>query len=1200
MKPQTSKSILRATTMAALSWLTASDGIAATVFETTFASDVIVSATTAAGTLTPTAANWYLMSNKDARGGSSVNGTGGLTISHTSSTSAVAEATARLTTSPLELRDVNDYIEASGTFYTDRVLNFVIGLYNSGGVEPLVTGANGTTLLANSALVSSITGPVGGTLGWKGYRAQVGNAYSGTAPSQVTIGSTTGSIQARQAQTGASMNYQAYDLLSVGTGGFNSPTAISIGTVPASATSLVWANGFAQEYRFTYRITRSSSTAFLIAYTIKDATDAVLFSTSGTTTAATALPSAITSAFDSFAFGMRNNSVNAIGSVSTISLTQFKVTGQNADIARVVTPPQNQNLVPGQAASLTVSASGAGTLTYQWFKDTFAIPGATNASLPIVSASSADIGSYTVVVRNAFGFETSAAATVSLSSAAAPVFTTQPEAQTVNAGTTLTLTAAASGAPTPTYQWYKDNLAISGATSATYTVASVTTTNAGSYKVVATNSQGVATSNSVTISVTTAAPAITAQPAPVTVNVADPIALSVTATGIPVPTYQWYKDGLAISGATAASYTVASATTADAGSYTVVVSNGIGSNATSDAALVTVNVVAPTVSAAPVSATVVYGNSATLIASYTGSQPRTYQWYKDGNAITGATSASYTISSATLAEAGGYHVVVTNSAGNAISTAATITVVFANESTSFSTDFSTSTLHNAATPITSTSTSWWVLSSKNNATPSNLGDDATTVDVVETRPFTLKFNSTTGSSIVETAARFSSTPVSLANSGDYLRLTANLRGKNLRILAFGLFNSGGINPFPLWGSPTVDIIAAGASNNAAVGKGTQGWVGYRSSIQATSSAGDVGTRPAQTTSTSNRGNELLMPPNSTGAAHGEPAGVQVGTVPSLGVNAAFVDDTDYTLVYTIARSGSDQYTINYQLFAGLTATGSPLYASGATTTAAGTLPSEVTQAFDAVAVGFRNMDTTVIPEITISSLRIDLGTAVSPVAPSFTTHPTAQTLSIGDPLTLTASASGAPTPTYQWYKDNVIINGATGSTYSIASVVTGNAGSYKVVATNAVDSATSNAAIVTVGSVVLSPYETWADAENLTVGFDDGASQDPDKDGVVNLLEFALGGTPLSAASAPAPVLARNGANLTLTFDVKTAALTQFDVSAELTSDLVTWATAVHGTSGVTIVSTPLDGSTNRVVVTFPAGPARTFARVRVSPIATP
>ena len=1187
MQNTPSKTLLRAAQAALAALLSASVASAAsTIFETTFAADTMNAAT---NSISPTAANWYVMSSKNALG-SSVNGTGGLTITHASSTSGVVEATARLTSLPIDLRDTGDYVEATGTFYTDKVLNLVLGLYNSGGVDPLLTAPNGITPLANTGLVAT-AGATGGTLGWKGYRAMVGNSYSGTTPSQITVGSTTGSIQARPAQTGTP-TYQAYDLVSAGTGGFNSPAAISIGTVAASTSSVIWANSFGAEYRFTYRIQRSSGTAFAITYTITDSNGATLFSSTGTTTSATALPSAITTAFDSFAIGVRNNSANAIASVPSLSVTQFKLTGTNSDLARITVQPADQSLTPGQSASLSVTAAGTGTLSYQWYQDGNPISGATNATYPIASASVTDTGSYTVKVSNAYGYETSATATVSLSSAAAPVFTTQPADQSVDAGTTLTLTAAASGAPTPTYQWYKDNLAISGATSATYTVASVTTTNAGSYKVVATNSQGVATSNTVTISVTTAAPAITAQPAPVTVNVADPIALSVTATGIPVPTYQWYKDGNAISGATSASYTVASATTADAGSYTVVVSNGIGSNATSEAALVTVNVVAPTVSAAPVSATVVYGNSATLIASYTGSQPRTYQWYKDGSVITGATSASYTISSATLAEAGDYHVVVTNSAGNAISTAATITVVFANESTAFSTDFSTSTLHNAATPITSTSTSWWVLSSKNNATPSNLGDDATTVDVVETRPFTLKFNGTTGSSIVEGAARFSATPLSLATPGNYLRLTATLSGKNLRILAFGFYNSGGSNPFPLWGSPAADIIGTGGTNTAAVGIGTQGWIGYRASIQATSSSGDIGTRPAQTLATTNRGNELLMPPGSTGSAHADPAGVQIGTLPGFPASVTLADSTAYTLVYTITRSGSDQYTIDYKIFNGSTATGTPLYSTGGTTTAATALPSAMTSSFDAVAIGFRNMDTTSIPEMTVTSLKVDYATTVTPAAPLFTAQPSSQTIATGSSLTLSAAATGAPTPSYQWYKNDVAISGATSATYTIASVASGDAGTYKVVATNPVGSATSDVATITIGSA--SPYVTWASSQGLSTGVNDGATQDPDNDGVANLVEFALGGNPLSAASAPAPTVARNGSNLTFTYDVKTSAAGQFTVAAETSADLSAWNAAVHGSGGVTIATSTVDAETSRVIVTIPASGARVFARLRV------
>ena len=68
-----------------------------------------------------------------------------------------------------------------------------------------------------------------------------------------------------------------------------------------------------------------------------------------------------------------------------------------------------------------------------------------------------------------------------------PVITTQPTAQAVAVGGTLTLTVAANYTKTAgswdTYQWYKDNVAISGATGATFTKANVTTDDAGSYKV---------------------------------------------------------------------------------------------------------------------------------------------------------------------------------------------------------------------------------------------------------------------------------------------------------------------------------------------------------------------------------------------------------------------------------------------------------------------------------------------------------------------------------------------------------------------------------------------------------------------------------------------------------------------------------------------------------------------------------------------
>jgi len=84
------------------------------------------------------------------------------------------------------------------------------------------------------------------------------------------------------------------------------------------------------------------------------------------------------------------------------------------------------------------------------------------------------------------------------------------------------------------------------------------------------------------------------------------------------------------------------------------------------------------------------------------------------------------------------------------------------------------------------------------------------------------------------------------------------------------------------------------------------------------------------------------------------------------------------------------------------------------------------------------------------------------VAPAIIQPPYGQVVVAGNPVSFTASATGTPTPTYQWQKNNVTINGATGPSYSIAHATPGDAGDYRVVATNSVGSATSIAATLTV------------------------------------------------------------------------------------------------------------------------------------------
>jgi sugar lactone lactonase YvrE len=89
-----------------------------------------------------------------------------------------------------------------------------------------------------------------------------------------------------------------------------------------------------------------------------------------------------------------------------------------------------------------------------------------------------------------------------------------------------------------------------------------------------------------------ALPQITAQPQSQTVNAGSSVSFSVTASGSPAPTYQWYNTGVMVGGATSATLTLSNVQAINAGSYYVVVTNVAGS-ATSNQATLTVNAATP-------------------------------------------------------------------------------------------------------------------------------------------------------------------------------------------------------------------------------------------------------------------------------------------------------------------------------------------------------------------------------------------------------------------------------------------------------------------------------------------------------------------------------------------------------------------------------------------------------------------------------
>ena len=355
-----------------------------------------------------------------------------------------------------------------------------------------------------------------------------------------------------------------------------------------------------------------------------------------------------------------NNSAGTVTSSAAVLTVTAKPT--------ISTQPKSQTVTEGNAVTFSVTATSTG-LSYQWKKDGVAISGATSASYTISSTKRSDAGSYTVTVSNTAGSVTSSAAklTVNLK---APTISTQPKSQTVTEGDAVTLTVTVTGSEL-SYQWYQDGSPVSGATSASYKINSVKPSDAGSYTVKVSNTAGSVTSSAAKLTVNLKAPTITTQPASQTITEESSVTFSVTATGTAV-SYQWKKNGTAISGATKASYTISSVQKNDAGSYTVTVTNS-GGTVTSSAAVLTVKLKVPTITTQPTHLTVSKGSSATFTVKAKGTD-MSYQWYKDGNPISGATKASYTISSVTENSAGNYTVKVSNVSGNVTSSAAKLTV----------------------------------------------------------------------------------------------------------------------------------------------------------------------------------------------------------------------------------------------------------------------------------------------------------------------------------------------------------------------------------------------------------------------------------------------------------------------------------------------------------------------------------------------
>lgn len=179
-------------------------------------------------------------------------------------------------------------------------------------------------------------------------------------------------------------------------------------------------------------------------------------------------------------------------------------------------------------------------------------------------------------------------------------------------------------------------------------------------------------------------PVPTSQPVSLTNNATTTAVFSITAYGGLPLSYQWLKngtnlnDGGTVSGARTTTVTLANVLGADAGGYSVVLSNATGS-VTSQVASLTV--VDPLLTSQPVSAAKNAGESVSFTVTASGSAPLNFQWRQNGTNLTdsgnisGAQTSTLTLTNLVGANAGSYQAVVSNAWGSVTSQVATLSVV---------------------------------------------------------------------------------------------------------------------------------------------------------------------------------------------------------------------------------------------------------------------------------------------------------------------------------------------------------------------------------------------------------------------------------------------------------------------------------------------------------------------------------------------
>ncbi len=233
--------------------------------------------------------------------------------------------------------------------------------------------------------------------------------------------------------------------------------------------------------------------------------------------------------------------------------------------------PQPVTVNPGAQVVLGVTAISSLPLSYQWRLDGEDIQGANGPTLMINTITEAQEGVYDVFVSNSGDSKTSDGALVSVND---PVtIAGEPGDSFVNEGGSITLSVLATGTGRIDYQWFKNGQLLLNETFSSLQITNAKENDGGTYQCLVTNIVGTKPTTPASLTVRLA-PRIIANPVPIGTQKFRLVSFEVAVAGEGPFTYQWFRNGIEVLGATGPKLVIERPNETNMGNYTVKVSNG--------------------------------------------------------------------------------------------------------------------------------------------------------------------------------------------------------------------------------------------------------------------------------------------------------------------------------------------------------------------------------------------------------------------------------------------------------------------------------------------------------------------------------------------------------------------------------------------------------------------------------------------------